>query len=53
MADDQEIGGISRRRRRAAASRDFLVSNLEQENGSDFLLESATLTNPQFILLEN
>lgn len=53
MADDQEIGGVSRRRRRAPASKDYLIGNLEQEDGFDFLLEVSTVTNPQFILLES
>ena len=53
MADDKEIGGVSRRRRRAPASRDYLLGNLEQEDGFDFLLEDATPTNPLFILLES
>jgi hypothetical protein len=48
-----DYGGISRRRRRAPASKDFQINNLEQESGSDFLLEDSTPTTPTFILLES
>jgi hypothetical protein len=48
-----DYGGLSRRRRRAAASKDFVVSNLEQEDGADFYLETATVTTPTFLLLES
>jgi hypothetical protein len=52
MSGYQEVYGISRRRRRGSGSRDFLVKNLELESGYNFLLEVATPSNPQFILLE-
>jgi hypothetical protein len=49
----EEIGGVSRRRRRAVAVAAETGGKLDLESGDSFLLEVSTLGNEQFILLEN
>ncbi len=49
-----EDDGTSRRRRRRPETRDYVLGNLEMEDGvADFLLEDSTVSNPMFVLLES